>query len=352
MHDPGVRRGEWSTMKSVRTARSARARIDRLTAMEKLHIQLKPNRAALGRATKPRKTQQRELIAVVTRTYEPHTLRPHVRSSEPLLRKQHSATFGRKKMGTLSDSEIKSEIQQNRLVLNGEPSQAAGACYELRLGDVYYDLTESDQPINVSQDGTVLIKPGHRVVLITHEELVLPADIFARIVSKGSLFSVGLSHVATYADPGFSGHLGIVTQNISDKYIELSPMEPIAKVDFTRLSAPVNSLYNGQHGFRTKIWPIKTQLQKTYKQVSTDSRVRTEEEEAYMLLPDATATMLRYVQSRQRYMDYIIVVALIVNAFILLLVTSDFLSSLQGFAGMVLANSLVGLSTRFLKKRR
>lgn len=71
-----------------------------------------------------------------------------------------------------------------------------------------------------------------------------------------------------------------------------------------------------------------------------------------MLLPDATATMLRYVQIRQRYMDYIIVAALIVNAFILLLVTSDFLSSLQGFAGMVLANFLVGLSNWFLKKRR
>ena len=120
-------------------------------------------------------------------------------------------------MATLSDGEIKTDMQQGRLVRNGEPSQAAGACYELRLGDVYYDLTEDCRRFSVKENGTVLIKPGHRVVLITHEELVLDDDIFARVVSKGSLFSVGLSHVATYADPGFSGNLGIVTQNISDK---------------------------------------------------------------------------------------------------------------------------------------
>ena len=254
-------------------------------------------------------------------------------------------------MATLSDSEIKTEMRRGLLVTNGEPSQASGACYELRLGNVYYDLTESDQPISVSENSTVLIKPGHRVVLITHEELVLPDDIFARVVSKGSLFSVGLSHVATYADPGFSGNLGIVTQNISDKYIALSPLEPIAKVDFNRLSGPVNTPYKGQHGFKTEIWPIKTQFQKTYQEVSTDDRVHTEKEEAYLLLPDATTTMLRHMERRQRIIDYVIVAALIVNTLSLFLVTSDFLSAVQGFVGMVLGNLLVGLSSWFLKKR-
>ena len=253
-------------------------------------------------------------------------------------------------MTTLSDNDIQHEMQQNRLVLNGLISQAGGACYELRLGNVYYDLTESHQPIPVPAEGTILIKPGHRVVLITHEELVLPPDMFARVVSKGSLFSVGLSHVATYADPGFSGNLGIVTQNISDKYIELSPLEPIAKVDFTRLSQPANTVYSGQHGFRTEIWPIKSQLQKTYAEVSSDGRVETEEEEAYKLLPAATATMLRYLQKRQRNMDYVIIAALTGNALFLLFVTSDLLSSLQGFFGIVLANGLVGLATWFMKK--
>jgi dCTP deaminase len=58
-------------------------------------------------------------------------------------------------------------------------------------------------------------QPGHRVVLITHEELEIPPNIIARIINKGSLFSIGLSPVCTYADPGFTGNLGVVTPNTS-----------------------------------------------------------------------------------------------------------------------------------------
>jgi hypothetical protein len=36
-----------------------------------------------------------------------------------------------------------------------------------------------------------------------------------------------LNPVATHADPGFGGNLGIVTQNLSDKFIELPQGEPI-----------------------------------------------------------------------------------------------------------------------------
>src|SRR5262249_35543113 len=147
---------------------------------------------------------------------------------------------------------------------NGTEDQLGPACYELRMGSIYYDLTEADRRIDVGPSGTVLVKPGHRVVLITQEELMVPNDVIARVVNKGSLFSVGLSPVCTYADPGFSGNIGIVTQNISDKYIELPVGESIAKVDFSRLGRAVRRPYQGQHGFQTKIWPIKHHLQKAY----------------------------------------------------------------------------------------
>jgi NTP pyrophosphatase (non-canonical NTP hydrolase) len=141
------------------------------------------------------------------------------------------------------------------------------------MGDVYYDLTEGEKRWEVPPGGTVLIKPGHRVVLITHERLALDDKVFARIVSKGSLFSVGLSAVATYADPGFHGRIGIVTQNISHTYILLPKLERIAKVDFTILETPAKRPYQGQHGFETEIWPIKHQLQKTREQLGDDPRL-------------------------------------------------------------------------------
>jgi deoxycytidine triphosphate deaminase len=176
-------------------------------------------------------------------------------------------------MKTLADHEIEAAIVRGELILDADPEGCKGACYELRMGDVYYDLTEGEKRWTVPPGGTVLIKPGHRVVLITHERLALDARVFARIVSKGSLFSIGLSAVATYADPGFHGRIGIVTQNISDKFIVLPELEHIAKVDFTILETPAKRLYRGQHGFETEIWPIKHHLQKNCEELADDRRL-------------------------------------------------------------------------------
>lgn len=213
-------------------------------------------------------------------------------------------------MTTLSDNEIESEIGVQRLVQNADLTMLEGACYQLRMGNVYYDLTEDGKRIALKPGEAVLIKPGHRVVLITAEELVVPAEFLVRVVSKGSLFSVGLSPVATYADPGFSGNLGVVTENISDKYIELPQGEPIAKADFSRLTSPAKRLYRGQHGFQAGIWPIKTHLQKEHREVANDPRVRSEREEAFALLPAATRTVLRRIEKTQMWTDIALVIAI------------------------------------------
>ena len=78
-------------------------------------------------------------------------------------------------MTTLSDNDILQEMAAGRLVRNGANAQVAGAVYELRTGDVYYDLTESDRPIPVPAGGTILIKPGHRVVLLLRKSWTFPA---------------------------------------------------------------------------------------------------------------------------------------------------------------------------------
>lgn len=214
-------------------------------------------------------------------------------------------------------------MAKGELVRNGTTTQLGPACYELRMGTVYYDLTEGDRRIDVAANGTVLIKPGHRVVLITLEELVIPHDVIARVTSKGSLFSIGLSPVSTYADPGFSGNLGIVTQNLSDKFIELPVGESISKVDFSMLSSNALRPYRGQHGFQTQIWPIRHQLQKTYEELKNDPRVQSEEVESYKILPRATVSALRLIQKRQRRIDWAILGAVFLNALVLAAVTNQ-----------------------------
>lgn len=257
-------------------------------------------------------------------------------------------------MTTLNDTQILVELGAKRLIRNPDPNRVAGACYELRMGNVYYDLTEGGKRIPLLPGQMALIKPGHRVVLITFEDLQVPPDILVRIVSKGSLFSVGLSPVATYADPGFAGNLGIVTDNISDKYIELPQGEPIAKADFTRLSGPVAKVYEGQHGFQMGIWPIKTQLQKTHTEVMHDPRVGSERQEALALLPNATRTIIRQIEGTQAWINLCLFVAVILNAAALFAVNKHLLDNVVAVITNLVASAVIAVSAlliAFLKRK-
>ncbi len=255
-------------------------------------------------------------------------------------------------MTTLSDNEIEAHIRAKRLIRNADLNMLEGACYQLRMGSVYYDLTEGGKRFALKPDQAVLIKPGHRVVLITAEEVVVPADLVVRVVSKGSLFSVGLSPVATYADPGFEGNLGVVTQNISDTYIELPQGEPIAKADFTRLDGPALRLYRGQHGFQAGIWPIKTHLQKQHSEVSHDPRVRSEREEALALLPAATRVVIRRIEKTQMWTDIALVLAILINASTLFLIGGKLMDNFYGIVGNLIASGILGIATIYGKLSR
>ncbi|MBD8529209.1 MULTISPECIES: hypothetical protein [unclassified Massilia] len=246
-------------------------------------------------------------------------------------------------MTTLSNQEIENEINGHRLVTEADSSQIGGACYELRLGSTYYDLTESDHPRDASPHGNVLIKPGHRVVLISHEKLDIPFDMIARVASKGSLFSIGLSPVSTYADPGFRGNLGIVTQNISDKYILLPIGEAIAKIEFAKLTSITTRPYNGQHGFQTRIWPIKHQFQKNYQDVEADSRVKSESEEALAILPYATAQTIKRLVKRQNWFNVAILANVLIASSLLAAAVTKNLDPIVSIIGNLISSVIAGI---------
>lgn len=248
-------------------------------------------------------------------------------------------------MTTLSNVDLEEEMKSGRLLTGIDEKMIEGSSYQLRLGNVYYDLSENGKRFELAAGQKVLIKPGHRVVLITQEEFDVPSNMVSRIVSKGSLFSVGLSPVATYADPGFSGKLGIVTQNFSNHYIELSQGEPIAKADFTALSQPSTKLYKGQHGFQADIWPIKTHLQKSHREVSQDNRVFSEQKEALALLPEATRVIIRQLETRVLWLLAVLLLAVGINGLTLYLVEieSDILNHLYGVVGSLVASGVVAV---------
>ena len=254
-------------------------------------------------------------------------------------------------MTILADHKIQARIAQGGLVNGADQRQVGPACYEARASHIYYDLTESDQRIDASEHGTILIKPGHLVVLITQESFEIPANMLARVYSKGSLFSVGLSAVSTYADPGFMGNLGIVTQNISDKYIVLPIGEPIAKVDFSLLESPANKPYVGQHGFHTNIWPIKHHLQRVYEEVKSDSRVKNEEAEGRLIIPKAIANRISKLKSRQQIITWMLLGGILVNTTAIMVIHSSWKEIYLSIATNIISSALIAIFAWLMNRK-
>lgn len=249
-------------------------------------------------------------------------------------------------MTTLSDIEIKSALNNNSLISNYEKSQIGTACYELATSNVYYDLTESPDPITIKPKENIIIKPGHLVVLITEDSLDIPKNILGRIISKGSFFSIGLSPVSTVADPGFKGKIGLVTQNLSSKYIIIPIGEKIAKIHFEKLSSASEG-YLGQHGFHTGIWPIKAAMQKEYSQIKNDPRVKEHLEEGLKILPPQVAEVINSIISFQKFTLLILAILFLINTLCLYGILNDWLTNSTSLIINIISSALMAILTYF-----
>jgi len=221
-------------------------------------------------------------------------------------------------IGTLNDKQIIEMCNKSQLITkNFSDSQVKQACYELRAGNIYYDLTEGRIRYELKEGQEILIKPRHMTVIITYEVLNVPHDVVGRILSKGAFFSLGLTPVNTYADPGFSGNLGIVTFNNSNNYIRIPTGVGIAKIEFSRMKYPVEKPYSGQHGFETSIWPIRDDLIASPKQLCNDERIKDEIDELIIQQGEAYGNVIRRVFRYERRLLIFASSFLVINALLL-----------------------------------
>jgi dCTP deaminase len=321
-------------------------------------------------------TQRREKAAAAT-GYSPNHIRTEIepqlrrmiaieltsadaakKSEEPVRKVNPDAR--RRPFGVLTDDEIIAESEANNLIASDfKRNNVQQACYELRAGNIYYDLSSGAQRITLSQKNDfILLKPHQLIVVITKEALALPADVVGRILMKGKLFSLGLQPVNTYADPGFSGKLGIVIYNSSPNYVRLDDGAAIAKIEFERLAKPVSRPYSGQHGYQTEIWPIPTHMILRPEELVNDARISSTGEEMRRAFGDDFGAVVDRVFRYER------LVLLSVLAYTFLAVSiiavsqaADFqLSTIAAFAlGLVtnLASSaLIFLSTNLRRRRK
>jgi dCTP deaminase len=210
--------------------------------------------------------------------------------------------------GTLSDNHIRQATGQCWLIAeNFDDARIRQACYELRAGTVYYELNTADSqrhPVRhqLGPGEYILLKPKQFITVITHEKLKLPDNVLGRVLTKGALFSIGVIPVNTYADPGFEGNLGIVLANLSNNYLKIQQLDPIAKIEFSKLRQPVASPYTGQHGYQTQMWPIPYHMILSPQEVANDKRVKSPLDELEAINGGLFADHLKRVFRFERYL--------------------------------------------------
>ncbi|MDX6365244.1 MAG: dCTP deaminase [Nocardioidaceae bacterium] len=174
----------------------------------------------------------------------------------------------------LSDRDIRSEIDRNRVVLDPfDAEMIQPSSIDVRL-DRYFRVFENhryphidpaeDQPdltrpVEPTGDDPFILHPGEFVLGSSYEVITLPDDIAARLEGKSSLGRLGLlTHsTAGFIDPGFSGHVTLELSNVATLPIKLWPGMKIGQLCFFRLSSPSDhpygsekygSRYQGQRG--------------------------------------------------------------------------------------------------------
>ncbi|MGL5217414.1 MAG: dCTP deaminase [Aeromonas hydrophila] len=260
-------------------------------------------------------------------------------------------------MATLSNNDIVTMIgnHNNGLIRNSDKSCIGASTYEVRMGDVFFDLTENNKRETLFFNQKVIIKPGHRVVLITKEELKIPDNIVARIISKGSLFTIGLSPVATMADPGFTGRIGLVTQNLSDKYIVLEQGEKLAKVEFSFLASSSSKPYQGQHGFQLQQWPYRDDLVKSYEDVlaiAREGQIKSELEEASIIMPKPVINALDSIKKKQKNITIIFVLFAAINIFMTLMIYNKNFETAYGLFTSFAVNILSSIAMFYFTREK
>jgi len=247
--------------------------------------------------------------------------------------------------GTLSDEQIDAYCKDGLLIQKHYSQECIKqACYELRCGDIYYDLSDKNKRIQLQPSEHILLKPHQMIAVITLESLNLPANILGRILTKGMLFSIGILPVNTYADPGFVGNLGIVLYNLSNNYLRLAQGMQIAKIEFSQLQKKIRIPYHGQHGYQTGLWPRRDDLIVKFEEISKDCRVGSVNEELERAFgPDFAAVAKRVFQYEKRLLLFMVVYFILTLSLIAILAGPGWIGVTTALGVGIVANVITAV---------
>lgn len=94
-----------------------------------------------------------------------------------------------------------------------------------------------------------ILHPGEFVLGVTHESIMLPNNIVARLEGKSSIGRLGLMiHVtAGFVDPGWEGPLTLEIANVRKIPIILRPRKTFCQISFQYMDSAVAKPYQGRY---------------------------------------------------------------------------------------------------------
>ena len=144
----------------------------------------------------------------------------------------------------MTDSEIKAAMKDGDVVVEEfhEPS-LQGSSYDARIGDRAI-LGGTDTEINVADKGSVTIRPGEFVLIVTREKFTLSRTVAGHLGIRSYYSRKGLVVLAgLQIDPGFEGHLVIGGYNAAPRRLTLDYDSPFLTIEFHRLSRPADKAF-------------------------------------------------------------------------------------------------------------
>lgn len=101
--------------------------------------------------------------------------------------------------------------------------------YELSMGaEAFISSSEDGRKLTLSEDECVVIPPGQFALLLTDEEVAIPADVLGLISMRYGVKSRGLVNISGFhVDPGFKGRLKFAVYNAGPNRITITRGESI-----------------------------------------------------------------------------------------------------------------------------
>lgn len=137
----------------------------------------------------------------------------------------------------MTDADIKAAMQDSQLIIeNFSQASLQASSYDARVGNRAL-IGGTDTEIDIAQKGSVTIRPGEFVLIVTREKFKLKPIITGHLGIRSYYRRKGLVLLAgLQIDPGFDGHLVIGGFNAAPRRLTLDYESPFVTVEFHKLS--------------------------------------------------------------------------------------------------------------------